>query len=557
MKQKFFFIQFLVLLLSPGIISAQDPLLDILEKELNREFSELKKQEIPTYFLSYRVAEQSVLDIYGSYGCLDRIQRNNTRQLTTMLRVGSPELDNFHELRGTSSYISQTSQQLPVLNDASAISQILWQSTNDQYFQAIQKLTQVKGNIAVNVAQEDKSPDFSEEPASQYIDKLMKTTIDKSTEENLVSKVRLYSKAFADSKSIFSCSVRFNINFERDYYVSSAGSKIAENHPRITLSVYGYTLSDDGMDMPLYKTYFANDLKELPKDETVLTDINELVKKLEALRVAPVVEPYSGPALLSGSATGVFFHEIFGHRVEAARMKSENDAQTFKNKVGQQVLNKNLTVVFDPTINIYKGFILNGSYKYDDEGVKGKRVTVVTKGILTDFLSSRTPIAGFLKSNGHGRAQTGLNPVARQSNLIVESDQILSEPELRKLFVEELKKQNIPFGYYFKEVSGGFTSTGRLTPNAFNVTPLDVYRVYSDGRPDEQVRGINLVGTPLAMFSEIEAVGGEYGLFTGICGAESGGVPVASVCPMMFVKKIEIQKKAKSTNTNPILDRPF
>jgi predicted Zn-dependent protease len=89
------------------------------------------------------------------------------------------------------------------------------------------------------------------------------------------------------------------------------------------------------------------------------------------------------------------------------------------------------------------------------------------------------------------------------------------------------------------------------------VTPLDVWRIYADGRPDEMVRGINLVGTPLAMFSEIEAVGGDYGVFNGTCGAESGGVPVASVCPMMFVKKIEIQKKAKSTNTNPILDRPF
>jgi predicted Zn-dependent protease len=545
------------MILSPGIISGQEPLLDILTKELNREFNELNKQEIPAYFLSYRVAEQSTLDITGSFGTLDRIQRNNTRLLTTMVRVGSPELDNFHEIRGGSSFLSQSSQPLPFVNDANTISHILWQSTSDQYYQAIQKLTQVKGNIAVNVAQEDKSPDFSDEAATQYIDKPMKTTIDKITEDNLVNKVRLYSKVFAESKSISSCSVRFSINFERDYYVSSSGSKIAENHPRITLQVYGYTLADDGMDMPLYKTYYVNDLKDLPKDETVLADINELVKKLEALRVAAVVEPYSGPALLSGSATGVFFHEIFGHRVEAARMKSENDAQTFKNKVGQQVLNKNLTVYFDPTINTYKGFALNGSYKYDDEGIKSKKVTVVTRGILTDFLSSRTPITGFLKSNGHGRAQPGLNPVARQSNLIVESDQILTETDLRKLFVDELKKENLPFGYYFKEVSGGFTSTGRVSPNAFNVTPLDVWRIYADGRPDEMVRGINLVGTPLAMFSEIEAVGGDYGIFTGTCGAESGGVPIASVCPMMFVKKIEIQKKAKSTNTKPILDRPF
>jgi TldD protein len=282
-----------------------------------------------------------------------------------------------------------------------------------------------------------------------------------------------------------------------------------------------------------------------------------MVKKLEELKLAPVVDPYNGPALLSGEATGVFFHEIFGHRIEAARMKSDNDAQTFKNKVGQQVLSKNISVIFDPTISDYKGFKLSGSYSYDDEGVKSQRVEVVKKGVLTNFLTNRTPIKGFEQSNGHGRGQIGYIPVARQSNLIVESDQILSESDLRKSFVEELKKQNLTFGYYFKSVSGGFTMTSRIMPNAFNVTPLEVYRVYADGTADELVRGINLVGTPLAMFSEIEAVGGELGHFVGTCGAESGGVPVSSICPMMMVKKIEIQKKQKSGNTKPILDRPF
>ena len=200
---------------------------------------------------------------------------------------------------------------------------------------------------------------------------------------------------------------------------------------------------------------------------------------------------------------------------------------------------------------------MSGSYKFDDEGTKAQKVVVVNKGILSDFLTNRTPIKGFAQSNGHGRGQIGMTPVARQSNLLVESDQSMSEAELRKLFLEELKKQNLEFGYYFKAVSGGFTMTNRIMPNAFNVTPLEVYKVSVDGKADELVRGINLVGTPLAMFAEIEAVGGDLGAFVGTCGAESGGVAVTSVCPMMMVKKIEIQKKQKSGNSKPILDRPF
>ncbi|HWS00833.1 MAG TPA: TldD/PmbA family protein [Prolixibacteraceae bacterium] len=538
-------------------VSAQDPLLDILQKELTREFDELKKQEIPPYFISYKVGDRTSIDIAGSFGCLERVNTSSSRFLATQIRVGSPDLDNFHEMKGTNAMTMMSRPQLPVENNEDAIRQVLWQTTNENYYQAIQKLTQIKGNLAVNVPDEDKSPDFSSGVPVQSCDPQMKTTLDKGVEEKLINKVRLYSKAFARSKDLTSSSVRFQIVFARDYFVSTEGSKIAENHPSINLFVSANVLAEDGMDLSLYKTYYLTDLKDLPKDETVVSQINAMVKKLEDLKQSPVVDPYSGPALFSGEATGVFFHEIFGHRVEAARMKSENDAQTFKNKVGQQVLNKNISVIFDPTLSTYKGFRLSGSYQYDDEGTQAQRVVVVDKGVLSGFLTNRTPIKGFENSNGHGRGQIGMTPVARQSNLIVESDQVLSEADLRKLFVEELKKQNLEFGYYFKVVSGGFTMTNRIMPNAFNVTPLEVYKVYVDGKADELVRGINLVGTPLAMFSEIEAVGGELGQFVGTCGAESGGVPVSSVCPMMMVKKIEIQKKQKSGNSKPILDRPF
>jgi predicted Zn-dependent protease len=550
------FLTFLILVFCLPV-SAQDQMLTILEKELNSEFSELKKQEIPPYYLSYRVNDKASVNIYGAFGCLVQFSESNSSQLTTQVRVGTPESDNFHEIKGANNSMALNSVSLPREPNEIAIRQAMWRMTNESYFQAIQKLTELKGNKAVNVANEDDSPDFTLGSATQYFEPPLKMTIDKTMEEMLKNKVRLYSKAFGQSKDITDGNVSLQVINARDYFVSSEGSKIAENHPKINLSVSARVLAPDGMDLSLYKSYFAIDLKELPKDEVVLADIKALITKLEELKKAPVVDPYSGPALLSNEATGVFFHEIFGHRVESARMKSESDAQTFKNKVGQEVLNSNISVIFDPTISKYKGFNLSGGYQYDDEGVKSQKVQVVTDGVLTGFLTNRTPIKGFSQSSGHGRAQPGYRPVSRQSNMIVESKKMYSEAELRSLFVEELKKQNLDFGFYFQKVSGGFTSTSRISPNAFNVTPLEVYKVFSDGSPDLLVRGINLVGTPLAMFSEIEALGGEYGVFNGTCGAESGGVPVSAVCPMMFVKKIEIQKKQKSGNKGPILDRPF
>ena len=77
---------------------------------------------------------------------------------------------------------------------------------------------------------------------------------------------------------------------------------------------------------------------------------SDIQKDLQALRVAPVVDPFTGPAILSGRASGVFFHEIFGHRVEGNRQRDVDDAQTFAGKIGQPVLPPFLSVVFDPAL---------------------------------------------------------------------------------------------------------------------------------------------------------------------------------------------------------------
>ena len=168
---------------------AQDPLLEVLEKELNREFAALKTQEIPAYFLSYRVAEQSATDIAGSFGCIERVSHNTSRQLTTMIRVGSPELDNFHEIKGANPFMPNLRVQIPVDNQEDAVRYSLWQATNDQYFQAVQRFTQVKGNMAVNAPTEDKSPDFITGTAVQYFEPPLKMILDKKAEENLKNKI--------------------------------------------------------------------------------------------------------------------------------------------------------------------------------------------------------------------------------------------------------------------------------------------------------------------------------------------------------------------------------
>src|SRR5262249_10347658 len=153
---------------------------------------------------------------------------------------------------------------------------------------------------------------------------------------------------------------------------------------------------------------------------------------------------------------------------------------------------------------------------------------------------------------GHGRRQPGLEVVSRQSNLIVESAKAVPEARLRQMLVEEMKRQNKAYGLFFQDISGGFTTTLRGGPQAFKVIPVVVYRLYADGRPDELVRGADIVGDPLASFAKILATGDRQEVFNGYCGAESGMVPVSAVAPSILVSEIEIEKKAKSNDRPPL-----
>ena len=539
--------------------ASQDELLKILKNEIDRGMTFYQKADIPVYLISYRVDEVESYGIGTSFGTLTGSNLNKERTLTVQVRVGDKNLDNFHELRDdASAYTSAryTRINIPMDNDPKAISLALWEATETEYRNAASRYEKVKANVAVKVEAEDKAPDYTEITPVQYYEKPLKMSDFKFNVAEWETRLKNYSAQFTDTKDILDGESTLRFLVERKYFVTSEGTSIAQNNTYCHLFLSVMAQADDGMELPLYQSYFGHSPQDLPDDNTMMKAAQEIANTVIAMKTAPVVDPYTGPAILSNDAAGVFFHEIFGHRVEGLRLKSESDGQTFKKKVDELVLNKDLSVIFDPTVATYKGVPLNGSFKYDDEGVKGEKVMVVDKGILKSFLMTRTPINNFPKSNGHARAQAGFQPVSRQSNLIVETEKPYTDAQLKAMLIEEAKKQDKEYGYFFARVTGGFTTTGRFMPNSFNVTPIEVYRVFVDGRPDELVRGVDLVGTPLAMFSQVEAAGDTPGNFAGTCGAESGGVPAGCCSPALFVKQIEMQKKDKSQSRPPIIERP-
>lgn len=527
-----------------------------MQQELNRSLQNLKKAPLPPYFLSYQLTDNRAIQISSSFGALTGSTDHNTRLLDLDLRVGDYSLDNTHPLRDSGPSMDFSDQlerqKIPLENDPDALRVALWQETERKYRNAVQKFQQVKANVQVKVEAEDRSGDFSHEGPETYFEPPAPFSFDTASWEQ---KMRKFTAPFAQHKEIIENSATVIAEVETRRYVNSDGSRIQISSPFFRIIISATAKADDGMELPLHQTYMSFRPDGLPAEAAVLNDVNHMVDVLLQLVKAPLAEPYTGPAILSGRSSAVFFHEIFGHRIEGQRQKNEDEAQTFKKKVNQSVLPDFLNVYSDPSLKSYAATELVGYYPYDDEGVKARRVTVVEKGILKNFLMSRAPIEGFDRSNGHGRRQQGYKVVARQSNLVVESSKQVSRPELKKLLIEQIKAANKPYGLLFDDIEGGFTFTQRILPNAFNVRPTVVYRVYPDGK-EELVRGVDLIGTPLIAFSKIVAADDQVAVFNGVCGAESGWVPVSASSPGLLVSQIEVQRKEKSQERAPILPPP-
>jgi predicted Zn-dependent protease len=539
--------------------SPSDPLLGVLTDELQRNLDALKREPVAPYFASYTVYDVQGAMVRASFGALIGSNRHRSRSAVVDVRVGDYALDNTREIRGDpfGSMMNFSRTALPLASadgePAEAIRAVLWRATDRKYKQAIERLTKVRTNVAAKVQDGVDAGDFSREAPQVHAEPAAPPPPDLAPWEG---RLRRVSAPFGEQPQVLTSDASLTVETTRRYFVSSEGSRLVTSDTTARLMISATTKADDGMELPLYRSYFARTPDGLPGEAQLVADVREMVALLQQLRAAPVVDPYTGPAILSGRAAGVFFHEIFGHRIEGHRTKQADDAQTFAKKLNQPVLPAFLSVVFDPTRDREGTTTLVGRYAFDDEGVKAQRVVAVDKGVLKTFLMSRSPIAGIARSNGHGRAMPGLAPVSRQSNLMVEASETVPFEELVARLKREIARQGRPFGLFFQNIEGGFTFVGRMIPNAFNVLPNVVYRVYPDDRPMELVRGVDLIGTPLTTFGRIVAASTERETFNGMCGAESGAVPVSASSPALLVGEVEVQKKLKSQEGLPVLPAP-
>jgi TldD protein len=530
------------------------PMFDAMKTELDRSMKTLGAQDPPAYFIGYILTDTDRVNVSGSNGALLTSDEARNRWLEVSVRTGSYQLDDTHKVDGRQPPNGGPGTSVPVDDDSEVLRRAIWLETDKQYRSAAEALIKIQTGKEVKAqTEEGKAPDFSREKPAMHVGPWVSFTVDRKPWEE---KVRAYTKYFRESPAVINSIVTFTAQTVNTVQLNSEGTQLQFGQIRYRLELFIQGKAGDGMDIDRYYNFDWVNPSEAPDDKAVYAASLQLRKEMEGLVVSPINDPSVTPALLTGRAAAVFFHEVFGHRAEGHRQKDVNEGQTFTKKVGEQILPSFLTVIDDTTRKKVNDQELLGFYEFDDEGVPAQRVVLVDHGVLKNFEMSRSPIDGFPTSNGHGRRQLGATPVSRQGNLIVESNKMVSNAQLREKLIELIKQQGKPYGLLIDDIAGGFTLTGRGQPQAFQVEPLVVYKVFADGKPDELVRGVDIVGTPLASLTKIVATGDTPEVFNGYCGAESGSVPVSAVSPAILTTELEVQKKPAATDRPPILPAP-
>ncbi|QSQ27775.1 TldD/PmbA family protein [Pyxidicoccus parkwayensis] len=538
---------------------ARVTLLDAMATELARNQQQLKMQSHePPYFMSYQLKDNEQTAVAARYGAIFLDDSYRERKLYVDVRVGSYEFDSSvpegldfsFSTKGTS-YIAR--KDAPLDDSPLALRTALWLVTDEKYKSALFQYLKKKGEDVYSVEDPKRPPSFTKEKPGNLVQPPVPAPFSR---ERWVKLSREVSGLFNAHPELFDSEVRVTADKTTRLFVSTEGSRIITEEVLYGLHVSAVTRAPDGQLLDDSRDFYSPTEAGLPDDAKVREATAKVIEELLALRAAPAIDPYTGPAILAPEASGVLFHEAVGHRLEGDRQDGDNEGKTFKGQVGKAVLPSFISIHDDPSLRQLNGEPLNGYYLFDEEGVKGQRVTLVEKGVLRNYLLGRMPVEGFLQSNGHGRSQGTLKPVARMANLVVDSTKAVSDADLKKMLIAEAKRQGKPYGLIIRDITGGNTNTSNYGYQAFKGVPRMVYRVDVKTGQESLVRGVEIVGTPLSAVNRIMASGQKQGVFNGFCGAESGNVPVSTVAPAILLQEMELQRAMEGKDRPPILSSP-
>ncbi len=545
MTIRFNLLGFLLLVLSLSLASASaqsarpaaspDPVLSAMQAEMQRSKSQLKLEDVPApYYLDYRITDLEGVDAQATFGAVRSEIRTRIRILRVVVRIGDYKQDSFFgQGEGVVDLVPQG-------DDVLALRHQLWLATDRAYKQAAEALTAKQAQLK-QFSLEQSVDDFAHVEPVQSLGDLVTLDYDSA---RWLAMLRNATKLYTSDPLLESCEAHLTFQAINRYFVSSEGTAIRSGQNIYQLYVEATTQAADGMALARSKAYAVGVVQQLPSAQQLQHDTAELLATLKQLRDAPVVtDDYSGPVLFSADAAAAVFANLVGENVLGVKPGPGEPGRTsgaFATSYKARVLPEILSVTDDPTIASFAGQPLLGHYEYDDEGVKGSRVSVIENGKLTNYLVGRKPIRDFPSSNGHGRARIPAYPPGPGlSNLIVTSSQTLSVPELKKKLIHLCEERGLDYGYYVETTD----------PES---TPRLLYRIWVKDGHEELVRGASFDGLDQhALRNNVIAAGNDV-----FVDNRTLDIPHSIVSPSILFDELEVKPAEKSRDKSPEYPAP-
>ncbi len=322
---------------------------------------------------------------------------------------------------------------------------------------------------------------------------------------------------------------------------------------------------------------------QFPDEATLVKTVEEVASETDALAKAPVADDYTGPVLFDQEAAAQMMASVMS---DAARLHRKplappgaHEPQVMESvwagKVGAKVLPEWMSLVDDPSVQDAQGVALVGAYTVDDEGVKAQKVTIVEKGTLKGFLTSRQPVRDVDSSNGHGRLPGGFG--AQEGvigNLFVQAQETTPEAQMKAKLIEKVKASGNKFGLLIRRIDFPFSAdvdelqsmARQLQKDGYARTlssPVLAYRVYPDGR-EELVRGLRFKEFSAKDLRDIDLASDHpyvlnymnNGSAFNFADISTDATTSSVICPSLLFDSLELARAENESGKQPIVPAP-
>lgn len=532
-------------------------IIPILRRDARRALTMRVPGYPQVYFCSFLLRDTDWFNTWAAAGSTFRTRNDRTRNVLCDLRVGSYRYDQTtkgglseedHDLEST--------KHINVPVDSrffGGLRLALWRLTESKFREALRDYSNKESARLASAEMVRALPNFTKLKRVRLEKRAIPQRIEQARWQEYVRKASAFVNELPRVSTAW---VEFEASQESKIFVSTEGSSVVQHSRVFSLTCTMRRIMADGTTIEQDVVVNVGDLREMPTLRAFKRMILRKHKKLLELSRAKEIHAFSGPVLLYPRAAALLFHETLGHRLEGSRLLSSDEGQTLKGLEGKRITNPAIEIRDNPTLKRFKGEVCIGAYDVDDEGTLATNTLLIDRGVLKGFLNTRamTHRKGFVP-NGHARSKRQHRPVSRMGVFTVAGTQTSSINQLRFQLLEEIRKQEKPFGMIVYETSGGETDTTNYDFQAFRGEISYATLLYPNGR-ETLVRGVNIVGTPLQALDNVIGIGDTRELDNSFCGAESGMLPVSMIAPAVLLSNLELQAKSEEPAAPSILSKP-